>query len=98
MAPSSHPGPAKQPEDITVPLPCLALMNNVVFPKCSVSFTPNVMGRKPSKKFHFCLLRPQNIIPKVFCTSLCVFCQLWFWVETVSWMLVMSLLFLLAES
>ncbi|KAF7641013.1 hypothetical protein LDENG_00000080 [Lucifuga dentata] len=38
---------------------------DVHFLKCCVSFTPDVTGRTPSKTFHFCLVSPQNIFPKV---------------------------------
>ncbi len=61
---------------------------DVLFMKCCVGFTPDVMGHAPSKKFNFCLIRPQNMCPKILgiikiifgkCeTSLCVlFGQQW---------------------
>lgn len=33
--------------------------------KCSVSLSPDVTERRPSKKFHFCLISPQKLLPKV---------------------------------
>ncbi len=38
---------------------------DVLFLKCCVTFTPDVMGHTPSKKFNFCLVSPQSIFPKV---------------------------------
>ena len=38
---------------------------DVLFLKCCVSFTPDVTGCTPSKKFHFCPINPQNIFPSV---------------------------------
>ncbi len=38
---------------------------HVLFMKCCVGFTADVMGHTPSKKFNFCLISPQNICPKV---------------------------------
>ncbi len=38
---------------------------DVLFMKCCVGFTPDVMGHAPSKKFNFCSISPQNICPKV---------------------------------
>ncbi len=35
------------------------------FSECCVTFTPDVMGHTPSKKFNFCLVSPQSIFPKV---------------------------------
>ncbi|MEQ2315354.1 hypothetical protein AMECASPLE_021444 [Ameca splendens] len=63
---------------------------NVLFVKCCVDLTPNVMGHKHSRKFYFCLISPQNILSlpdhQMFCgkceTDLCVlFCQQWFWAK-----------------
>jgi len=33
--------------------------------KCSVPSTPDILGHTPSKEFHFCLIGPQNVVPKV---------------------------------
>ncbi len=38
---------------------------DVLFLKCCVTFTPDVMGHTPSKKFNFWLVSPQSIFPKV---------------------------------
>ncbi len=38
---------------------------DVLFLKCCVTFTPDVMGHTPSKKLNFCLVSPQSIFPKV---------------------------------
>ncbi len=37
---------------------------DVLFMKCCVGFTPDVMGHALSKKLNFCLISPQNICPK----------------------------------
>ncbi len=38
---------------------------DVLFLKCCVTFTPDVMGHTPSKKLNFCFVSPQSIFPKV---------------------------------
>ncbi len=43
----------------------ILLLYDVLFLKRCVTFTPDVMGRTPSKKFNFCLVSPQSIFPKV---------------------------------
>ncbi len=43
----------------------ILLLYDVLFLKCCVTFTPDVMGHTPSKKFNFCLVSPQSIFPKV---------------------------------
>ncbi len=68
MVPSimkSHTGPeaAKQPQTITLPPPCLNV--DVLFMKCCVGFTPDLMGHTPSKMLNFCFIGPQNICTKV---------------------------------
>lgn len=66
----NHPSPeaAKQPQNIpdhrttTTMLDC---WYDVLFMKCCVSFRPDLTGLEPSKKFSCCLVRLQNIFPKV---------------------------------
>ena len=58
---------------------------NVLFLKCCVTLTPDVMGQTPSKKLNFCLISPLSTFPKVLGiikrssgkteTSLCFFCS-----------------------
>ncbi len=59
---ASLPGPeaAKQ-----LPTTIFYCWYDVIFLKCCVTFTPDVMGHTPSKKFNFCLVSPQSIFPKV---------------------------------
>ncbi len=49
---------------------------DVLFLKCCVTFTPDVMGHTPSKKFNFCLVSPQSISQKSWGSSRC-FWQNW---------------------
>lgn len=56
----------KQPQIITLPPPCLTVWCFFFFLKCSVSFTPDIMGWTPSNKIHFFLFSPQNIFQKAF--------------------------------
>ena len=51
--------------------------HDVLFMKCCVSFTPDVTGRTPSKKFLFCLVSPQNIFPEVLGIIKMFFWRMW---------------------
>lgn len=52
----------KHPNIITLPPPSFTL--GVTFLLSCLSFMADVTGRVPSKKFHFPLNSPQNVIPK----------------------------------
>ncbi len=64
---ASLPGPeaAKRPQTITLPPPYFTV-GMMFFFWNAVTFTPDVMGHTPSKKFNFCLVSPQSIFAKVF--------------------------------
>lgn len=61
-----YPGPeaAKQPQTITLPPPSLNVGMMFFCVKSGVSLMPDVTGLKPSKKFSFCLISPENIFHK----------------------------------
>ncbi len=50
--------------------------HDVLFLKFCVTFTPDVMGHTPSKKFNFCLVSPQSTFPKVLGSSGCFLAKL----------------------
>uniref|UniRef100_A0A3Q3LAQ1 MCF.2 cell line derived transforming sequence-like 2 n=1 Tax=Mastacembelus armatus TaxID=205130 RepID=A0A3Q3LAQ1_9TELE len=89
---------AKQPQTITLPPPCSS--TTLCCMKCCVSFTRDITGRTPSKKFNFCLISPQNICLKVLgMMSLCVFLvRSGFCLRIVPWVPFLPCVFLIVES
>ncbi len=82
---------------------------DVLFMKCCVGLTPNVMGHTPSKKFNFCHISPQNICPKVLGIIKIFLANVrrafvfflvsnGFCLETLPWMPFLPSLFLIVES
>ncbi len=61
---------------------------DVLFLKCCVTFTPDVTGHTPSKKFNFCLSQSTEYFPKSLGDNQDVFWQNWdelscsFWIST----------------
>ncbi len=79
--------------------------HDVLFMKCFVGFTPDVTGHRPSKKFNFCLVSPQNICPKVLGIIHFLANVRWafvlflgFCLGTLPWMPFLPSLFLIVES
>jgi len=73
---SSRSWSSKTAPDHHTPTTIFYCWYDVLFLKYGVTFTPDVMGHTPSKKFNFCLVSSQSIFPKSWGSSRCFLAKL----------------------